>query len=71
MIKKGDTVKVLAGDDKGKTGKVLNVFKADNKVLVEGVNMKKKTVKAKTENGKGQIVEKANPIHISNVVKAE
>lgn len=67
MIKKGDTVKILAGSDKGKTGKVLDVFKNVNKVLVEGINLKTKNVKAKRDGEKGQVVKKANPIHLSNV----
>lgn len=71
MIKKGDNVKVLTGADKGKTGKVLTVFVKEEKVLVEGVNLKTKTVKARREGEKGQIVKKANPIHISNVAKVE
>ena len=67
MIKKGDTVKVLTGTDKGKTAKVLQVFAAENKVLVEGVNMKSKNVKSRREGEAGAQVKKANPIHISNV----
>ncbi len=70
MIKKGDKVKVLTGADKGKTGSVLAVFAKEDKVLVEGVNLKSKNVKAKRDGEKGQIVKKANPIHISNVAKA-
>jgi large subunit ribosomal protein L24 len=67
MIKKGDNVKVIAGADKGKTGKVLQVFPKLEQVLVEGVNLKTKNVKAKRDGEKGTIVKKANPIHISNV----
>lgn len=70
MIKKGDNVKVLTGADKGKTATVLQVFPKENKVLVEGINLKSKNVKAKREGEKGTTVKKANPIHISNVVKA-
>lgn len=66
-IKKGDSVKVIAGADRGKTGKVLQVFPKLETVLVEGVNLKSKNVKAKKEGEKGSIVKKANPIHISNV----
>lgn len=68
-IKKGDKVKVTTGADKGKTSTVLQVFRSENKVLVEGVNLKHKNVRAKREGEKGQTVKKANPIHISNVVK--
>jgi large subunit ribosomal protein L24 len=70
MIKKGDTVKVIAGADKGKTGKVLQVFPKLEQVLVEGINLKSKNVKAKTKGDAGTIVKKSNPLHISNVVLA-
>jgi large subunit ribosomal protein L24 len=67
MIKKGDKVKVLAGVDAGKTATVLQVFPKESRVLVEGVNLKSKHVRAKREGEKGQTVKKAYPIHISNV----
>lgn len=66
MIKKGQTVKILCGDDKGKTGAVVKVFPLLGKVIVEGINMKKSHIK-KTSTKKGEIVELATPIHISNV----
>jgi large subunit ribosomal protein L24 len=66
-IKTGDLVQVLAGKDKGRKGKVLKIFKAKDRVLVEGVNIVKKHVKPSTENPQGGIVEKEAPIHISNV----
>jgi large subunit ribosomal protein L24 len=66
-IKKGDKVKILAGKDKGKTGNVETYFKKEEQVLVAGINLKKTTVKAKSESEKGKIVEKAFPIHQSNV----
>ena len=66
-IKKGETVKILIGKDKTKTGKVVKVFVKQQKVLIEGINMKKKHVKAKSADKKGEIVEIATPIHISNV----
>ena len=68
-IKKGDNVIVIAGGSKGKKGKVLKAMPAENKVVVEGVNMRKKSVKARKANDKGQIVERATPIHASNVKK--
>ncbi len=71
MIKKGDNVKVIAGADKGKTGKVLQVFPKLEQVLVDGINLKTKNVKAKKDGEKGTIVKKANPLHISNVVLAK
>lgn len=66
-IKKGDNIIVIAGKDKGKTGKVVMSFPKDNKVLVEGVNMQKKHQKARKSGTKGQIIEKAMPINASNV----
>ncbi len=69
QIKKGDTVKVVIGKDKGKTGKVLRAFPKLDQVLVEHVNMKKKHQKARKQGAKGQVVEMAAPIHVSNVIK--
>jgi large subunit ribosomal protein L24 len=66
-IKTGDLVQVIAGKDKGRKGKVLKIYKAKDRVLVEGVNIVKKHVKPSTENPQGGIVEKEAPIHISNV----
>lgn len=66
-IKKNDNVIVIAGKDKGKTGKVLKAFPKLDMVLVDGVNIKKKHQRATKSNSKGQIVEKALPIHVSNV----
>ena len=70
-IKKNDNVIVIAGKDKGKTGKVSKAFPADSMVIVEGVNMKKKHQRATQSNSKGQIIEKALPIHVSNVMILE
>jgi large subunit ribosomal protein L24 len=70
-IKKGDTVKILTGKDKGKTGKVLKAFPKENKVLVEGVNIYKKHERARKEGQKGQVVERAVPIQVSNVANVE
>ena len=67
-IKKGDTVIVITGTDKGKKGKVLRAFPALERVLVEGVNMKKKHQRANKSNQKGQIIERALPVHVSNVM---
>ena len=67
MIKKGQTVKILAGDDKGKTATVLRVLTQEGKVLVEGVNMKKIHIKGTKSGEKGKVSEIATPIHISNV----
>lgn len=67
-IKKGDTVIVIAGKDKGKTSSVARVIPRENRVLVEGVNMKKKHQRPQRSGAKGQTLEKALPIHVSNVM---
>ena len=66
-IKKNDTVVVLAGEDKGKTGKVLKVLVDKNRALVEGVNMVSKSTKPSAQNPQGGIVKQEAPIHISNL----
>ena len=70
-VKKGDTVTVLSGEDKGKTAKVVKAFPALGKVLVEGVNMTKKHERSRQQGGKGQTVERAMPIYASKVKKSE
>ena len=65
-IKKGDKVIVLTGKDKGKTGDVLLVIPAENRVVVSGINIAKRHTKAQGAN-EGGIVQKNMPIHISNV----
>jgi len=71
-IKKGDTVKIIAGDDKGKTGEVLAVLPKENKVIVKDCKVAKKTVKPDQEkNPEGGFVNKEMPIHVSNVAKVE
>lgn len=70
-IKKGDTVKVLAGNEKSKTGKVVKTFPQTSQVLVEGVGLRKKHAKPRREGQKGQIIDKHFPIHASNVVKTK
>ena len=67
-IKKGDTVKVIAGKDNGKEGKVLSVDPKNNKVVVEGVNVIKKHTKPSAANQNGGIIQKEAPIDISNVM---
>ncbi len=66
-VKKGDNVIVLAGKDKGKTGKILKAFPREDQVLVEGVNTKKVHERQKKSGAKGTIIEKNFPIHVSNV----
>ncbi|MDD4803986.1 MAG: 50S ribosomal protein L24 [Candidatus Pacebacteria bacterium] len=67
-IKKGDNIIVIAGKDKGKTGKVVVSFPKDNKILVEGVNVHKKHQKPTKSGTKGQVIDKAMPIDVSNVM---
>ncbi|KGI56204.1 50S ribosomal protein L24 [Campylobacter sp. MIT 12-8780] len=68
-IKKNDEVKIIAGDDKGKTGKVLAVYPKKNQVLVEGCKLAKKAVKPSDKIPNGGFINKEMPIHISNVAK--
>src|SRR5574344_521899 len=67
-IKKGDIVKVIAGDSKGKTGKVLKVEVEKYRALVEGLNMVSKHTKPNAKNPQGGIVKQEAPIHISNLM---
>ena len=67
-IKKGDMVKVIAGKDKDKEGKVISVNKKDNTVLVEGVNMITKHTKQSMANQQGGIIHQEGPIDLSNVM---
>ena len=67
-IKKGDMVKVIAGKDKDKEGKVIRVDKKDNRVLVEGVNMVTKHAKPSMANQQGGIIHQEAPIDLSNVM---
>jgi large subunit ribosomal protein L24 len=66
-IKKNDTVVVLTGEDKGKTGKVLQIIKDKERAIVEGVNMVSKSQKPSAKNPQGGIVKQEAPIHISNL----
>ncbi len=63
-IKKGDTVKVLSGNDKGKTGEVLEVMPKTQKVVVKGINMKTKHVKPRRQGEEGGIITREFPIHM-------
>lgn len=65
-LKTGDKVIVIAGSNKGKEGKITR--KLDDKVIIEGVNLRKKHLKPKNNNGEGEIVEIEAPIHVSNVM---
>lgn len=68
-LRKGDSVVVLAGNDKGKTGKVLT--KKADRVIVEGVNIRKKHMRRQQQNQPQQIVEMEMPVHISNIALAD
>ena len=70
-IKKREEVIVIAGDHKGKKGKVLQVLREKNRVIVEGINLLKKHEKKTQDNPQGSIVEREFPIHYSNVMLAE
>jgi len=67
-IKKGDNVIVIAGKDKGKKGKVVHAFPVEERVVVEGANVKKKHQRAKRKDQKGQIIDVSMPMHVSNVM---
>ncbi len=66
-IKKGDNVCVLAGEDKGKTGRVLQVLRDKNRAIVEGVNIVTRATKPTAQYPQGGLVKKEAPIHISNL----
>ncbi len=67
-LKKNDTVKVISGKARGKTGKILLVYADKNRVLVEGVNLVKKHQKPTQQDQKGGIVDREAPIHVSNLM---
>lgn len=70
-VKKDENVIVIAGKDKGKKGKIVKAMPKENLVVVEGVNVHKRHIKARRNGAKGEVVEKAMPIHVSNVKLAE
>jgi len=67
-IKKNDMVMIIAGNDRGKTGKILKVFPKTNKAIIEGINMRKRHTKPTQKNPQGGILEKEAPINVSNVM---
>ena len=71
IIKKDDKVKIIAGRDKGKIGKVLKVDRKKGGLLIEKINIVKRHSKPTQQNRQGGIVEKEAPIHVSNVKRAE
>jgi len=66
-VKKDDTVLITSGKDRGRKGKVLEAFPKESRILVEGMNLRKKHQRPKKSGEKGQIIEMPAPIHISNV----
>jgi large subunit ribosomal protein L24 len=66
-VKKDDRVKIIAGDDKGKTGKVLEIITDTNRAIVEGINIVSRHTKPNAQNQQGGIIKKEAPIHISNL----
>ncbi len=66
-VKKGDTVTVVTGKDKGKSGKIVRSLPSRSLVVVEGLNLKNRRVKARTNKDAGQTVQFSAPIHVSNV----
>lgn len=66
-VKKGDTVKILSGNDKGKTGEILETMPKTEKVVVKGVNIRKKHVKPKKQGEEGGIISVECPIHSSKI----
>lgn len=66
-IKKNDQVMVIAGREKGKTGRVLRIDLKNGRIVIEGVNMVKKAVRKKSQNDRGGIMEVEAPLHLSNV----
>ena len=67
-IKKGDMVKIISGNDKGKTGRIIKVFLSKDRILVEGINIVKKHSRPSQENPQGAILEKELSIHVSNAM---
>ncbi len=67
-IKKGDTVVVITGENKGQKGRVLEIVRKTNRAIVEGVNLMKKHTKPNAENPQGGIIEQEAPVHISNLM---
>lgn len=70
-IKKGDIVRVLSGDDKGKKGKVVKVFPRKGLAVVEGINVKKKHQRSRAQGKKGQIIDIALPVRVAKLAVSE
>jgi large subunit ribosomal protein L24 len=70
-VKKGDEVVIIAGSDKGKRGKIIEVQRDKGRVIVEGAHMIKRHVRKNQQNPNGAIIEREGTVHISNVMKTE
>lgn len=68
MLKKGDLVTVISGDEKGKSGRILRIFPKEKRVIIEKVNLIKRHMRPTAEFPQGGIMEKEAPVHISNVM---
>ncbi|MCK5156294.1 MAG: 50S ribosomal protein L24 [Spirochaetales bacterium] len=66
-LRKNDTVKIIAGKDKGKSGRILKIDRDNDRVIVQGLNIARKAVRKKSQQDKGGIIEIETPLHISNV----
>ena len=67
-LKKGDTIKIISGNDKGKQGKVLAVFPSEERIVVEGVNIKKKHIRPRKQDQKGELVRIPAPFPLSRAL---
>ena len=70
-VKKGDEVVVISGSDKGKRGKIIEVLRDKQRVIVEGAHMIKRHVKKNQQNPNGAIIEREGTVHVSNVMKTD
>ena len=70
-VKKGDEVVVIAGSEKGKRGKIIEVQRSSNRVIVEGLHMVKRHIRKNQQNPNGAIIEREGTVHVSNVMRAE
>ena len=70
-VKKGDEVAIIAGTEKGKRGKVIEINRGSQRAIVEGTHMMKRHVKKNQQNRNGAIVEREGTVHLSNLMKAE
>jgi large subunit ribosomal protein L24 len=70
-LKKGDKVVVIAGKSKGQTGNIVRAFPKERMLLIDGVNVVKRHRRATRQGGKGQIIDKPMPVHVSNVMLAD